>query len=70
MLENGPREKKCCKEATACLNTRAVHIEIVRSMDKDASVAAVTRFIARRRKPEKFIIKNGTNFAGAAREFK
>ena len=34
-----------------CLTTRAVHVEVVLSLEADACLAAITRFIARRGKP-------------------
>ena len=51
-----------------CLSTRAVHIEIAHSMDSDAFIMALQRFIARRGKPSKVVSDNGTNFVGAERE--
>ena len=58
----------CC--LFTCLVTRAVHIEVVNGLDTDACMMAITRFMARRGKPLKIISDNGTNFVGAAREFK
>ena len=51
-----------------CLSTRAVHIEIAHSMDSDAFIMALQRFIARRGKPSKVVSDNGTNFVGAEKE--
>ena len=34
-----------------CLTTRAVHVEVVLSLEAEACLAAITRFIARRGKP-------------------
>ena len=53
-----------------CLLTRAVHTEKVNGLDTDACMMAITRFMARRDKPHTVISDNGTNFVGAAREFK
>ena len=53
-----------------CLTTRAVHIEVAHSLDTESSLAAVTRFIARRGYPSSIISDNGTNFVGAAKELK
>ena len=39
----------CC--LFTCLTTRAVHIEVVRSLDTDSCLTAINRFIARRGKP-------------------
>ena len=52
------------------LITRAVHIEVVRSLDTDSCLVAINRFIARRGKPTTIISDNGTNFVGSARELK
>ena len=58
----------CC--LFTCLTTRAVHIEVVRSVDTDTCLVAIKRFIARRGKPTTIISDNGTNFVGSARELK
>ena len=58
----------CCM--FTCLVTRAVHIEVVNSLDTEACLAAITRFIARRGRPATMISDNGTNFVGAAKELK
>ena len=44
------------------------HVEVVTSLEADACLAATTRFIARRRKPNIILSNNGTNFVGAAKE--
>ena len=53
-----------------CLTTRAIHIEVDRSLDKDSCLVAINRFIARRGNPAIIISDNGTNFVGSARELK
>ena len=53
-----------------CLSVRAVHLELVDSLDTEACIGAVHRFIARRGQPQSIISDNGKNFVGAAREFK
>ena len=58
----------CC--LFTCLKVQAVHIEIVPKLDTDSCLNAIMRFIGRRGKPIKLISDNGTNFAGADREFK
>ena len=52
------------------LTTRAVHIEVVPRMEADACLAAITKFIARRGKPNIIVSDNGTNFVGAAVEMR
>ena len=73
----GPLEVKILRKATkycccllTCLTIRAVHIEVFEGLDTDACMMAVTRFMARRGKPHKSVSDNGTNFVGAAREFR
>ena len=51
-----------------CLATRAIHIECVNSLEASAFLCALSRFIARRGKPEKIYSDNGTNFKGAQEE--
>ena len=51
-----------------CLTTRAIHLEIVSSMDTSACVAGIERFIARQRVPNVIWSDNGTNFVGAEKE--
>ena len=63
-----PVKHWCC--LFTCLVTRAVHIEVVNGVDTDACMMAITRFMARRGKPQTIISDNGTNFVGAAREFR
>ena len=58
----------CC--LFTCLTTRAVHVEVVPSLEADACLAAITRFIARRGEPNIILSDNGTNFVGAAREMR
>ena len=48
-----------------CLTMRAVHIEIVHSLDADSFINALRRFIARRGAPQQIFSDNGTNFVGA-----
>ncbi len=51
-----------------CLTTRAVHIEILTSLDADSFLMALRRFIARRGKPAELLSDQGTNFKGGERE--
>ena len=53
-----------------CLTIRAVQIEVVDELDTDACMMAITRFIARRGRPHKFISDKGTKFLGSARDFR
>ena len=58
----------CC--LFTCLTARAVQIEVVPSLEADACLAAITRFIARRGKPNVIFSDNGTTFVGEAREMR
>ena len=51
-----------------CLTTRAVHIEVVPSLDTSSCVMVVERFIARHGTPTIIMSDNGTNFVGAQKE--
>lgn len=51
-----------------CLATKAVHLELVSDMTKEAFIAALNRFIARRGKPQNIFSDNGTTFVGAFNE--
>ena len=51
-----------------CLTTRAIHLEVVASMDTSSCVMAIERFIARRGMPKTLWSDNGTNFVGAEKE--
>ena len=51
-----------------CMTTRAVHIEIVPTMDTSSCVMGIERFAARRGHPHTTWSDNGTNFVGADKE--
>ena len=51
-----------------CMTTRAVHLEIVPSMDASSCVIGIERFIARRGTPSVIWSDNGTNFVASAKE--
>ena len=48
-----------------CLTTRAIHIEVVPSLEAETGLTAITRFIARR-----ILRDNGSKFFGAAKEMR
>lgn len=50
------------------MTTRAVHLELLNSLDSDAFLLALRRFISRRGKPLELHSDRGTNFRGAERE--
>ena len=51
-----------------CLSTRAVHIEMLNSLEADSFINGLMRFSARRGQPESIRCDNGTNFKGAFNE--
>ena len=53
-----------------CLTTRAVHVEVVTSMDTSSCVMGVERFVSRRGSPAMIWSDNGTNFIGAEKELR
>ena len=51
-----------------CLTSRAIHIEMTKSMDTDSFILALRRFIARRGNIRSIRCDNGSNFIGAEKE--
>ena len=51
-----------------CLASRAIHIEMTKSMDTDSFILALWRFIARRGNIRSIRCDNGSNFIGAEKE--
>ena len=48
-----------------CLATKAIHLEMVTRLTKEACILSLKGFTARRGKPEKILSDNGSNFIGA-----
>lgn len=59
---------KCYLCIFVCLSVKAVHIELATDLTKEAFMAALKRFVARRGKPASILSDNGTNFVGASNE--
>ena len=53
-----------------CLSTRAIHIELIESMDTSSLINALLRFVAIRGPVLQFRSDCGTNFVGACNELK
>ena len=53
-----------------CFSTRAIHIEVLNSLDTDTFINGFIRFVARRGYPRKVISDNGTNLVGADAELR
>ncbi|XP_052748143.1 uncharacterized protein LOC128200069 isoform X2 [Galleria mellonella] len=51
-----------------CFATKAAHLELVSDLTKEAFIAALNRFIARRGKPQTIFSDNGTTFVGTFHE--
>lgn len=51
-----------------CFTTKCLHLDLVTSLTKEAYIAVLRRFIARRGKPELIMSDNGTQFVGAKNE--
>ena len=51
-----------------CLTTRAVHFEVVPSMDTSSCVMGIERFVSRRGNPSVIWSDNGTNFVATEKE--
>ena len=62
--------KKRWRFLFVCLTTRAVHVEVVPSMDTSSCVMGVERFVSRRGTPAMISSNNGTNFVGAEKELR
>ena len=48
-----------------CLVTRAVHLEVCQTLDRDSCLLAIRRFVSRQGYPELIISDNGSNFTSA-----
>ncbi|XP_026110661.1 uncharacterized protein LOC113084551 isoform X2 [Carassius auratus] len=64
----GRRHEKRWGILFKCMTTRAVHVDVLSSMDSDSFLMALRRFIARRGKPAELWSDQGTNFKGGERE--
>ena len=53
-----------------CMSVRAVHFELIRTIDSDCFIMAYRRFISRRGRARHFYSDPGSNFTGAAPELK
>ena len=51
-----------------CRTFRAIHLEVIESMDTSSMICAIRRFIARRGAPSLIISDVGTNYVGVASE--
>ncbi len=66
----GRRTEKRWGIVFKCMTTRCLHLDLLESLDTDAFLMSLRRFIARRGKPFEVFSDNGTNFTGGNREIK
>lgn len=66
----GRRTEKRWGIVFKCLTTRCVHLDLLESLDTDAFLMSLRRFIARRGTPFELLCDNGTNFVGGERELR
>ena len=70
LIRRGRSQVKRCGCLFTCLVIRAVHIEVVHSLDDDSFLNAVMRFISRRGKSIQIRSDNATNSKAGDRELK
>lgn len=70
IIKIGRRNEKRWGVIFKCLTTRAVHLDLLSSIDTDSFLMALRRFVARRGKPFELLSDQGTNFRGGERELK
>nr|XP_061832460.1 uncharacterized protein LOC133616862 [Nerophis lumbriciformis] len=70
MVKAGRRSEKRWGIIFKCLTTRCIHLDLLTSLDTDAFLLALRRFIARRGTPFEVLSDQGTNFRGGDKELK
>jgi len=70
IVKIGRRTEKRWGIVYKCLTTRCVHLDLLESLDTDAFLLSLRRFIARRGTPFELLCDNGTNFVGGDRELR
>lgn len=68
LVKRGRSQVKRWVALFTCMASRAVHLEIVHSLDMDSFIQALRRFIARRGSISILQSDNATNFRGSSRE--
>lgn len=66
----GRRTEKRWGIVYKCMTTRSVHLDLLESLDTDAFLLSLRRFISRRGRPFELLMDNGTNFVGGERELR
>ena len=70
LVRRGRSKAKRYGVVFTCLTMRAIHIEVVHSLDTDAFLNSMRRFIARRGKREQMRSDNGENFVRGEKELR
>jgi hypothetical protein len=70
MVKQGRARVKRYGCVFTCMTMRAVHLEVLHSLDTDSLINALIRFIARRGCPKHIYCDNGTNLVGAERQLR
>ena len=70
LVQRGRSQAKRYRVIFTCLTIRAIHIEVVHSLDTDSFVNCMCRFIARRGQPEQIRSDNGGNFVRGEKELR
>ena len=69
-VKEGRKQVKRFVALFTCLASRAIHLESTASIDTDSFIQALRRFVARRGCIREILSENGTNFVGAANEWR
>ena len=70
MVKHSRKQEKRYGCLFTCMVTRAVHLEVAKSLETDSFINALRRFLARRGPPSDIYSDDGINFVGADRELK
>ena len=70
MIKHSRKQEKRYGCLFTCLVTRAVHLEVARSLETDSFINALRKLVARRGPPSDIYSDNGSNFVGADRKLK
>lgn len=70
MVKWGRKQAKRFGCLFTCMRTRAVHLEVLESLEADALLNAITRFVSRRGTPTRIRSDNGTNMVAADKELR